>query len=152
MLGKTGREAGLRAPSVRGSNSRAGPEKWRLDTSHRPSEVKTSRREARRRTPARLRVPAAASRGPAGPRAHPGRRRRLIRSCARDRTAPERRTKGRAGWVRCPVASPGLPVPTAASLTWNRGPHRPSPAGVRGTPAPLMLRTVSRNAPASAPA
>ena len=131
----------------------------RLDTSHSPPEVKTSRRETPRRTPAHLRVPAADSRGrapprepprgPAGPSAHAGRR-LLIRRSARDRAAPERRTKGRAGRVRCPAASPGLPVPTAASLTRNRGPHRPSPASVRGTPAPLMLRTVGREAPASA--
>lgn len=58
VLGKARPEARLRDSPRRGFEF-SGPEKLRLDSTHRPREVKTSRREARRRTPARLRVPAA---------------------------------------------------------------------------------------------
>lgn len=108
---------------------------------------------SRLRAPGRSFLPGrgGSPRGLAGAGAHPGRF-LLSRSSAQDRAAPERRTKGRAGRVRCPAPSTGLPVPTATFLTRNRGPHSPSPAGVHGTPAPLMMRTVGREAPASAPA
>lgn len=137
------------------------PRRSRLDSTHRPLEVKTSRREARRRTPARLRVPAADDRARSSSVASPGpgraqRTQASASSSGGERTGsrgPRKANKrpGRAAFqcpatVRQPAGSHGgLPLPEPRLSQAQPRRH------ARGTLAPLMLRTVGSKAPASAP-
>lgn len=73
------------------------------------------------------------------------------------RGGPGAANKRPGGWPAELRASPPLaslpsrrPAGPMRVLTRNRGPHSPSPTGVRRAPAAFMPRTVGREAPSSA--
>lgn len=89
------------------------------DTNARSAPSLRCRRAGARSSPGGSPRPRRAQRTPG--------RRRLVRRSARNRAAPESRTKGRAGWVRRPAPSPGLQVPRLPPLPGTAALTAPAP-------------------------